>query len=104
MNTTDTTDTVEFALRTTDAAWVKRNNGRTDDDGRTVISVPLSYIKAVKFAGKNWLRLTFADCPRDIPNATVMCPADYVPDTAARLTFETEDMRGDFLRRFAKNA
>jgi hypothetical protein len=95
-------DLREFALRTTDAAWIARNNGVTDENGRVTVQVPASQIAAVKFAGNDWLRHKFADCPRDIPNALVMCPAKWVPGTADRFTFQREDMRAEFIKRAAK--
>jgi hypothetical protein len=93
---------VQFKLITRDAAWIKRHKGQADDQGRVTVMLPASEIAAVKFAGKNWLKHHFADCPRDIPNALVMCPAQWVPDNAAKFTFQREDMRGDFIRRYAK--
>lgn len=71
-------DLREFALRTTDAAWIKRHNGRDDGDGRIFVMVPAAKVEEIKFAGKPWLRHKFADCPRDFPNALVMCPAKWV--------------------------
>lgn len=87
--TAKTSDLVDFALRTTDKAWIKRHNGRADDAGRVIVQVPASQIDAVKFAGNDMLRHRFADCPKDSARE-VMCPAKYVPDTAARFTFERE--------------
>jgi len=93
---------VQFKLITRDAAWIKRHNGQIDDQGRVTVMIPASQIAAVKFAGKDWLKHHFADRPRDIPNALVMCPAKWVPDTAAKFTFQREDMRADFIKRYAK--
>jgi hypothetical protein len=95
---------VKFALRTTDAAWIKRHGGQADDAGRVTVMVPADEIAAVKFAGKDWLRHQFADRPKDIANALVMCPAGWVPDTAAQFTFQREDMRAEFIKRYAKHS
>jgi hypothetical protein len=103
MTTTQTAaDRRDFALITTDAAWIKRHDGRPGENGRIVVRVPASEIAAVKFAGRDWLRHRFADRPRDIPNPLVMCPAKWVPGTAAGFTFEREDMRGEFIKRAEK--
>jgi hypothetical protein len=69
---------VRFALRTTDAAWIERHNGSADEDGRVFVTLPAAEVEEVRFAGKDWLRHKFADCPRDFPNALVMCPAKWV--------------------------
>lgn len=95
-------DIVEFALRTSDAAWIKRHDGRPGENGCIIVQVPASEITAVKFAGGDWLRHRFADRPSDIPHALVMCPAKWVPDTAAGFTFQREDMRAEFIKRAAK--
>jgi hypothetical protein len=95
-------DLVQFALRTGDAAWIKRHDGHTGTDGRVFVQVPASEIAAVKFAGKDWLRHEFADRPKDFPNALVMCPAQWVPGTAAGFAFQREDMRAEFIKRYAK--
>lgn len=71
-------DTTEFALRTRDAAWIRRHNGHTDDDGRVHVTLPAAKVEKIKFAGKDWLRHKFADCPADFPNSLVMCPAQWV--------------------------
>lgn len=68
----------QFALRTTDAAWIKRHNGRAGDAGRVFVMLPAAQVEEVKFAGKDWLRHKFADCPKGFPNALVMCPAQWV--------------------------
>lgn len=36
------------------------------------------------------LRHRFADCPRDAANPSILCPAKWVPASAARFTFERE--------------
>jgi len=82
------TETVDFALRTSDAAWIKRHNGTTDDKGRVHVQVPASQVEGVKL-GVDMLRHRFADAPRD-SDRVVLCPAKYVPDTAARYTFQAE--------------
>lgn len=71
-------DLRQFALRTTDAAWIKRHNGRAGDAGRVFVMLPAAKVEQIKFAGKDWLRHKFADCPKDFPNALVMCPAKWV--------------------------
>ena len=81
MTTTQTAapaDTTGFALRTKDAAWIKRHNGRADDSGRVHVTLPAAKVEHLTFAGKPWLRHKFADCPKDFPNALVMCPAQWV--------------------------
>jgi hypothetical protein len=93
---------VRFALITRDEAWIKRHDGQADANGRVTVMIPAGQIAAVKFAGKDWLRHNFADRPKDIPNALVMCPAGWVPDTAAQFTFQREDMRAEFIKRAAK--
>ena len=93
---------VKFALITRDAAWIKRHNGRADADGRVFVTLPADEVEKITFAGKDWLRHKFADRPKDIPNALVMCPAGWVPDTAATLTFQREDMRAEFIKRYAR--
>jgi hypothetical protein len=70
--------TVPFALRTTDAAWIKRHNGQVDADGRVTVMLPAEQVEKIKFAGKDWLRHKFADCPKGFPNALVMCPVKWV--------------------------
>ena len=71
-------DQTQFALRTKDAAWIKRHNGRTDEAGRVHVTLPAARVERITFAGKPWLRHKFADCPKDFPNALVMCPAQWV--------------------------
>lgn len=70
--------TTKFALRTTDTAWIKRNNGQLDKDGRVVVQVPADQIERFTFCGKTHLRHTFRDVPKDYPNGTVGCPAMFV--------------------------
>lgn len=67
-----------FVLRTTDHAWITRNRGQVDDDGRVTVQVPDGEIERVPFAGRDWLRHRFADCPKDAPNPSIMCPAAWV--------------------------
>jgi hypothetical protein len=82
--------TVAFALRTSDTAWIKRNNGVTGEDGKTFVQVPANEIDAIKFGPADVLRHVFADVPSDAGNAATMCPAKWVPDTAAQFTFARE--------------
>lgn len=85
----------EFAIRTSDEAWIKRNHGVTGNDGRVTILVPASEIEVITFCGNDHLRHYLADCPKDFGNPWAMCPAVWVPETAAligastRLTPET---------------
>lgn len=68
----------DFALRTHDAAWIRRHNGRDDGDGRITVRVPASEIEAVTVCGRPMLRHRFADCPKDFPSPVVLCPAQWV--------------------------
>jgi hypothetical protein len=77
-STAPAADLRQFALRTKDAAWIRRHNGRTDNDGRVFVSLPAAAVEEITFAGKPWLRHKFADCPKDFPNSLVMCPAKWV--------------------------
>jgi hypothetical protein len=78
MGTKITAKLTPFALRTTDRAWIARNRGKVDDDGRVTVLVPADQVEAFKFAGVPHLRHHFADCPRDMANAWIMCPAKWV--------------------------
>ena len=78
MATKITAELTPFALRTTDAAWIRRNHGTVDDTGRVTVLVPADQVEALTFAGAEMLRHRFADCPRDMANAHVMCPAAWV--------------------------
>ena len=69
---------VPFKLRTQDAAWIKRHKGQIDDAGRVTVMLPANQVEQVKFAGKDWLRHNFADCPKGFPNSLVMCPVKWV--------------------------
>lgn len=78
MSTKITAKLTPFALRTTDSAWIARNRGKVDDDGRVTVLVPADQVEALTFAGAPMLRHHFADCPRDMANAHVMCPVAWV--------------------------
>jgi hypothetical protein len=67
----------KFAIRTRDAAWIARNNGTTDADGRTTIKVPADRVEHVTICGNDMLRTTLADCPSDFARLAV-CPAAWV--------------------------
>lgn len=84
------TGLVDFALHTSDARWIKKHNGRADEAGRVIVQVPASHIDAIKIAGNDILRHRFADCPRDAANPSILCPAQWVPASAALFTFERE--------------
>jgi hypothetical protein len=82
-----TTQTVPFALRTDDAAWIARNHGTTDDAGRVIVQVPAAEVTKITTCGRPFLMHTFADVPDDALNATIRCLAAWVeaPEvTAAR--------------------
>jgi hypothetical protein len=70
--------TTKFVLRTTDQAWITRNGGTVDPDGRVTVHVPEAEVEPVTFAGRAWIRHHFADAPRDAQNAHIMCPAAWV--------------------------
>lgn len=78
MATKITAKLTPFTLRTSDSTWIKRNKGTVDSDGRVTVLVPADQVEALKFAGADMLRHQFADCPRDMANAHVMCPAVWV--------------------------
>ncbi len=82
-------DLVDFALRTIDQGWIKRNNGRPDGQGRIIVQVPAAEVEGVKIGNGDMLRYRFTDYPRD-STRVVLCPARYVPATAERFTFERE--------------
>jgi hypothetical protein len=65
-----------FALRTSDEAWIARHDGVADDKGRVVVLV--DDVERVDFAGREWLRHTFTDIPRDAWNGSIMCPVAWV--------------------------
>lgn len=67
----------KFVLRTTDQAWITRNAGQVDDDGKVTVHVPESEVEAFTFAGKPWVRHHFADLPREFANP-VACPAMWL--------------------------
>jgi hypothetical protein len=69
---------VPFILRTTDAAWTARHNGADAGDGRVTVMLPADQVEITRFAGTDWLKHKFADCPKDIPNALVLCPLKWV--------------------------
>lgn len=72
-----TASLVKFAIRTHDAAWVKRNNGVTDSDGRTTILVAAASVEHVTICRQPMLRTTLTDCPSDFMNVAV-CPVAWV--------------------------
>ena len=74
-NTTQQADTVAFALRTDDTAWVTRNHGIIWENGRVFVQVPAAEVERFDRMGRPWLRHTFADVPADALNATISCPA-----------------------------
>lgn len=80
------TGTIAFALRTSDADWIARNSGTTGEAGRVFVQVPAGEVEMTTLGGKPMLRRVFADCPRDMPNATIVCPAAWVPGSAEALT------------------
>jgi hypothetical protein len=78
--------TTTFALRTSDAAWIKRNSGVTDETGRVLVQVPAAEVEKITRCGKPWLQHRFADVPRDAMNAAITCPAAWVeaPEVTAQ--------------------
>jgi hypothetical protein len=68
---------VKFALRTSDTAWIARNDGLTGDDGRTTILIPAAVVERVTILGTRMLRTTLADCPSDFARLA-LCPAAWV--------------------------
>jgi hypothetical protein len=99
--TADTRNLAAFALRTHDAKWITRNNGTLDEAGRVVVMIPAGEIEAVQNGPAPMLRHVFRDRPKDFPDGTVMCPAMWVPETAARFAgqFAPDASRGDDARR-----
>lgn len=91
------TETVTFALITADAAWTARNRGTRGDGNRVYAEVPADGTEKILFGGREWLRHRFADCPKDIPNATVMCPAHWVPESADALALTDDSPRARML-------
>jgi hypothetical protein len=77
MPATTTTPMTKFAIRTTDEAWIKRNNGVTDDDSRTIVLVPAAKVEHVTICGNAMLRTTLTDCPSDFARVA-LCPAAWV--------------------------
>lgn len=68
----------KFVLRTSDTAWISRNHGTVDADGKVTVNVPDDQVEPVTFAGREWKRHCFADAPRDAQNPHIMCPAAWV--------------------------
>jgi hypothetical protein len=62
----------KFVIRTNDQAWIKRNGGTVDDDGRVTVQVP--EVEHLTICGKPWIRHRFADVPKDCPNGSLLCP------------------------------
>ena len=94
--------TTAFALRTNDQAWITRNHGITDDTGRVLVQVPATEVEKVTFCGQPMLRHFFADCPSDMDNPHIACPAIWVeaPDVTAQRP-EALDGKALFLARMA---
>jgi hypothetical protein len=70
--------TTTFALRTDDAAWITRNHGTTDADGKTFVQVPAAQVEEFDRMGQPWIRHVFTDVPSDALNAAISCPAAWV--------------------------
>lgn len=83
--TAQSTETVAFALRTHDERWIARNHAVIGEAERVFVQVPAGEIEQTTLCGQPMLRHRFADCPKDFPNAWVVCPAIWVPETAALL-------------------
>src|SRR5260370_22732470 len=79
-------DLVDFALRTIDQGWIKRNNGRPDGQGRIIVQVPAAEVEVVKIGTGDMLRYRFTDYTMD-STRVVLCPARYSPATAERCPF-----------------
>lgn len=81
-----TAQTAAFAVRTDDQAWIKRNNGVTDEAGRVLVQVPAAEVEKITSCGRPFLVRTFADKPADAGNATVRCLAAWVeaPEVTAQ--------------------
>ena len=76
------TDTVAFALRTTDTDWIARNHAVAGESGRVLVQVPAGRVEKITLRGKPWLRHAFADVPSDIPSRVIVCPAEWAEDPA----------------------
>lgn len=77
--TAQAAETTTFALRTDDAAWIKRNAQiSVGEDGLVWVYVPAAEVERFNRMGKPWLRHTFADVPADALNATISCPVAWI--------------------------
>lgn len=76
------TATTAFALRTSDTAWIARNRAVPAESGLVLVQVPAGKVEKITLRGKPWLRHSFADVPRDIPNRVIVCPAEWAEDPA----------------------
>ncbi|MEU9887960.1 hypothetical protein [Sphaerisporangium sp. NPDC051011] len=65
----------DFVVRTRDTAWIARRNGVVGDDGRVTVQVPAAEVERFPFAGRQWLRHYFGDCPKDAPSSWLVCAA-----------------------------
>lgn len=92
-----------FAIRTSDIAWIKRNNATVRPDGWVFFDVPASQVTFMMFCGNDFLRYTLPDLPRDFPNRHAMTPAAFVPETA-RLVGASTELSADTLARMAETA
>lgn len=92
-----------FAIRTSDTAWIKRNNAAVRPDGWVFFDVPVSQVTFMTFCGNDHLRCTLTDLPRDFGNRHAMVPAAFVPETASLIGASTE-LSADTLARMAEVA
>ena len=70
-------ETITFALRTEDSAWIERNQATPGEAGRVYVQVPASEVTQTTRCGKPWLTHVFADVPADALNAAIGCPAAW---------------------------
>jgi hypothetical protein len=71
---------VPFVLRTKDENWIKRNaiavasvDPNQDQRYRSVL-VMVPTVDQVTFMGREWVRHSFVNPPRDAPSPHIMCP------------------------------
>lgn len=77
-----------FVVRTTDRAWIARNGGVVDSDGRVGIQVPADRVSEHTFARVAMLRTKLTDQPRDFLNPWAACPVPLLRAWEADVTSE----------------
>lgn len=67
-----------FIIRTTDQAWIARNDGVDAGKERTAVQVPADQTEEITIMGKPWIRHRFTDVPKDCPNGSLLCPVKWL--------------------------